>query len=294
VKGREVRIPAAILMSGTGSNARKILEYSPAGSRAPRYEIRVILSDNPDSNYRRIAEEHGVAARLNDIYEFYGVPRPGQGLSLEERRKLRDPDQRERFDLRSERLLAEFGVRLVALAGYDWIVSSFLCRAYVVVNVHPGDLRVRDSSGRRRYIGLGWVPTAKAILNGERFVHSTTHLVTPELDGGPIARVSRPVAVSLPPGLRGESLFPEGMDPREVLRQAVRQADEGSSADTLAARARKIQKRLKESGDWVEFPKTLDLVAALMQSGRLARDRAGGFLLDGAAPPDLFLQDAEE
>ncbi len=294
MKGKTGSIPAAVLMSGTGSNARKILEYSPPGRRTPRYQVRMILSDNPDSNYRRIADEYGVEARLNDIYEFYGVPHPGQGLGPEERRKLRDPHLRERFDRRSEHLLADFGIRLMALAGYDWIVSPFLCRAYVVVNVHPGDLRVRDSSGRRRYVGLGWVPTAKAILDGERFVHSTTHLVTPELDGGPIARVSQPVAVGLPPGVRGASLLPEGADPREIVRQAGRETGEDPSANPLVAQARKIQERLKESGDWIEFPKTLDLVAALMQSGRLARDRAGGFLLDGAPLQDLFLQDVEE
>jgi len=70
---RRDRIPAAILMSGTGSNARKLLEYARRSECA--YRVRVIISDNPDSNYRRIAEDLGVPAELNDIYAFFGVPR---------------------------------------------------------------------------------------------------------------------------------------------------------------------------------------------------------------------------
>jgi folate-dependent phosphoribosylglycinamide formyltransferase PurN len=287
-------------MSGTGSNARKLLEYAPPGRTAPAYRIRLILSDNPDSNYRRIAREYGVAAELNDIYAFFGVPSPEQGLTPADRARLKDPAGRERFDRRTREILDGYGIRLVALAGYDWVISAFLCRHYVVVNVHPGDLRVRDSSGRRRYIGLGWVPTAKAILAGERSVHSTTHLVTAELDGGPIARVSQGVPVDLPEGVTPDNILPEGVRLGEVIR-AVRSGDDPKLASSLlVTHARLVQERLKQLGDWIEFPRTLDQVAALMRAGRLGRGTAGepkegasgdGILLDGAPVEDLFLQD---
>jgi folate-dependent phosphoribosylglycinamide formyltransferase PurN len=286
---RRGRIPAAILMSGTGSNAQKLLEYARRSESA--YRIRVVVSDNPDSNYRRIAEDFGVPAELNDIYAFFGVPRPAQGLEPADRAKLKDPAGRERFDRRTREILDRYGVGLVALAGYDWVIAPLLCQNYIVVNVHPGDLRVRDSRGSRRYIGLGWVPTAKAILAGERSVHSTTHLVTAELDGGPIARVSQGVPIDLPAGVTSDNILPEGVQLGDVIR-AVRSGDDPDLASSLlVTHAKQVQERLKRSGDWVEFPRTLDLVAALMRSGRLGRGGSAGILLDGTPVEDLFLQD---
>ena len=291
---RRDRIPAAILMSGTGSNARKLLEYARRSECA--YRVRVIISDNPDSNYRRIAEDFGVPSQLNDIYAFFGLPRPGQGPEPADRARLKDPEGRESFDRRTREILDRYGVRLVALAGYDWVIAPLLCRSCIVVNVHPGDLRVRDSRGCRRYIGLGWVPTAKAILAGERSVHSTTHLVSPELDGGPIARVSQGVPIDLPAGVAPENILPEGARLGDVIR-AVRSGDDPDlESGLLVTQARQVQERLKRLGDWVEFPRTLDRVAALMRSGRLGRGADDGILLDGAPVEDLFLQDetAEE
>lgn len=288
------RIPTAVLMSGTGSNARKLLEYTPPGGGEPRYEVRVIVTDNPGSNYRSIAEEHGVAAELNDIYAFFGVPHTEQGLGPEDRARLRDRQRREGFDRRTDSILRRYRVKLVALAGYDWVVAPLLCGSYVVLNVHPGDLRVRDPDGRRCYIGLGWVPTAKAILAGERSVHSTTHLVTAELDGGPIARVSQGVPVDLPPGLIPGNILPEGVRLGELIR-SVRAGEEPQGAGGMLVRhCRAVQARLKELGDWVEFPRTADQVAALMQAGRLTRAAGDGrLLLDGAPVEDLFLQNEQ-
>jgi folate-dependent phosphoribosylglycinamide formyltransferase PurN len=289
-EARRKRIPAAILMSGTGSNARKLLDYAPPDRGEPAFQVRVIVSDNPDSNYRRIAEDHGVAAELNDIYRFFGVPRPGQGLAPADRVKLKDPGGRERFDRRTRDILDRHGVRLVALAGYDWVIAPFLCARYVFVNVHPGDLRVRDASGRRRYIGLGWVPTAKAILAGEGAVHSTTHLVTAQLDGGPIARVSRAVRIDLPPGVVPEEILPADVGLGDVIRAVRSGHDPELASGLLVTHARAVQERLKEEGDWIEFPRTLDQVASLMREGRLERAEGGGLLLDGAPVEDLFLQ----
>jgi folate-dependent phosphoribosylglycinamide formyltransferase PurN len=297
-QSRTGSIPTAILMSGTGSNARKLLEYTPADRRLPNYQIRVILSDNPASNYRRIAEDHGVPAELNDIYAFFQVHNPDQGLEPADRAKLKDPAGRERFDKRTQEILQSYGVQLVALAGYDWVIAPFLCRNFVVLNVHPGDLRVRDARGRRPYIGLGWVPTAKAILAGERKVHSTIHLVTAELDGGPIARVSQGVAIELPAGVAPSNILPRGARLADVLR-ALRTGDDPQLASgLLVTHAKAVQERLKRLGDWIEFPRTLDRIAALMIAGRLKRQPAGaggeGLLLDGKPVKDLFLQRLEK
>ena len=267
-------LPAAILMSGTGSNARRLLELPD-----PAFEARLILSDNPGSNAETIARERGVEFLLLDIRAFCG-PEPTA---------LREPALRAAYDQEVGRQLARRGVRLAALAGWDWVVGPELCRSFLFANVHPGDLRVTDPQGRRSYVGLGWVPSAKAMLAGERFVHSTTHLVTPELDGGPIARVSRPVPVELPAGVSPASLLPAGAGLGDVIRDIRYNGGRRFGEAFLYTHARQLQETLKERGDWVEFPATVQRLAELMLAGRLAQDADGGPRLDGNPPADLFL-----
>ncbi len=286
------RLPAAILMSGTGSNARKLLEQPD-----PRYEVRLLVSDNPASNAGRIAAEFGVQYAELDIYKFCGAPRPGaetEGGEYAMLRNggyamLRNPERRAAFDRELAAALRRSEARLAALAGYDWVLGPELCRAFLFVNVHPGDLRVRDGNGRRLYVGLGWVPAAKAILNGERFVRASTHLVTAALDGGPIARVSRGVPVELPDGLSPERLLPPGVSLKEIIRD-LGAGGKLYGREPIVRIARQAQERLKVEGDWVEFPRTVQALAGLLLEGRLTRAADGSALLDGEAAGDLFLQ----
>jgi folate-dependent phosphoribosylglycinamide formyltransferase PurN len=270
------RLPAAILMSGTGSNARRLLELPD-----PRFEVRLILTDNPASNAAAIAREHGVECVLLDIRAFCDV--------ASDPAALRDSQRRAAYDREVAARLAHSGVRLAALAGWDWVVGPELCRALLFVNVHPGDLRVTDPRGRRKYVGLGWIPTAKALLAGERFVHSSTHLVTPELDGGPIARISRPVPVDLPPGVTPENLLPEGAALGDLIRDIRYNQGRRYGEALLYTHSRMLQEKLKERGDWVEFPLTVQRLAELALAGRMVQKASGSVLLDGFPPRDLFL-----
>jgi folate-dependent phosphoribosylglycinamide formyltransferase PurN len=305
-------------MSGTGSNARRLLEQHD-----PRYEVRLLLTDNPSSNAARIAAEFGVECAELDIYRFCGAPRPGAYATLREGgqagqggagqagqseggyallRKgeyaalreggyalLRNPERRAAFDLELASALRRCGARLAALAGYDWVLGPELCRQFLFVNVHPGDLRVRDDRGRRLYVGLAWVPTAKAILNGERFVRSSTHLVTATLDGGPIARVSRPVPVELPEGITPDNILPPGVSLGEIIRD-LRAGGRRFGQEPIVLISRQAQERLKVEGDWVEFPRTVQALAGLLLEGRLTQAPDGAALLDGQPVTDLFLQ----
>jgi folate-dependent phosphoribosylglycinamide formyltransferase PurN len=282
------RLPAAILMSGTGSNARRLLELPD-----PCFEVRLILTDNSASNAARIAREHGVECALLDIREFCSrsvAYEPSRSVAYSPAvQGVRDPARRAAYDREVGRLLARHGARLVALAGWDWVVGPELCRAFLFVNVHPGDLRVTDERGRRKYVGLGWIPTAKAILAGERFVHSSTHLVTPELDGGPIARVSPPVPVELPPGVTAANILPQGAGLGDVIRDINYNEGRRFGEALLYTHSRMLQEKLKELGDWVEFPATVQRLAELLLAGRLVVDARGTVRLDGNPPGDLFL-----
>jgi len=173
------------------------------------------------------------------------------------------------------------------------VVGPGRCADFLLANVHPGDLRITDERGRRRYVGLGWVPTAKAILAGERFVRCTTHLVTPELDGGPIARVSRPLPIGLPPGADAGSLLPPGTGLGDLLRDIRQDGGRRFGNCLLYTHSRLVQDRLKEQGDWVEFPRTVQRLAELLREGRLRLEAGGRILLDGAPPADLFLKQGE-
>ncbi len=263
-------------MSGTGSNARKLLELPE-----PAFDVRLILTDNPASNAAAIAREHGVPCELLDIRAFCDAQADPQ--------RLKDAARRAAYDRAMGRLLARAGARLVALAGWDWVLSPELCRSFLFVNVHPGDLRVTDAQGRRKYVGLAWVPTAKALLAGERFVHSSTHLVTPELDGGPIARISQPVPVDLPSGATPANLLPEGAALGDLVRDIRYNQGRRYGEALLYTHSKRLQETLKERGDWVEFPRTVQRLAELVLAGRLVLDPAGSVRLDGAPPRDLFL-----
>ncbi|RLD92608.1 MAG: hypothetical protein DRI93_06400 [Aquificota bacterium] len=89
-----------------------------------------------------------------------------------------------------------------------------------------------------------------AILAGEKELRSTTHIVREEVDHGEILVVSEPVEVRL------EHSLEELLRDRELLESVV------SSH----------QQRLKEKGDWVIYPSTIQLIS----QGRVA-------LLDGVA-----------
>ncbi len=278
------KIPTAILMSGSGSNARKIIEY---GSKF--LDIRLILSDNPDSKYRSIAKDFNIDQALNNIYRFYGVE-PGK-ISAAGRKRFRDKQKRLTFDALTDKILKGYNIELIGAAGYNWLLSPLLCNNYIIVNVHPGDLRVRDDAGKRRYIGLGWIPTAKALLNGERYVHTTTHLVTAELDGGAIARVSAPVDVGLPEDFDRQKLLPPGVTLKELIHDLNNNGGREYGSVLLYSRSKELQEKLKVVGDWREFPITMHQVADNMLQGRLHQDESGLIMVDGGEAFDLFLKD---
>jgi len=276
------KIPTAILMSGSGSNARKIIEYN-----SKFLDIRLILSDNPDSNYKSIARDFNIDQALNNIYRFYGVE-PGK-ISAAGRKRFQDKQKRLTFDALTDKILKGYNIELIGAAGYNWLLSPLLCSNYIIVNVHPGDLRVRDETGKRRYIGLGWIPTAKALLNGEQYVHTTTHLVTAQLDGGAIARVSAPVAVGLAEDFDRRQLLPFGVTLKELIRDVNNNGGREYGSSLLYSRSKELQEKLKVVGDWREFPITMHQVADYMLQGRLHRDESGLIMVAGREAFDLFL-----
>lgn len=226
------------LMSGSGTNLVKIMEYQHAHN--PNFRIKMVFSDNADSN----------AARIGSIYGIYLCLRDYRTFCSRKRADWRDMDVRAEYDRETVEVLRKYGITTVACAGYMLKETPVLVHAFLNVNIHPADLSILDGQGKRKYPGDHAV--RDAILAGEQYLRSTTHIVTEEVDAGPILMVSSGLEVQLP-----DDFDPEN---RELVDKI---ADEH-------------QNRLKEKGDWFIFPKTLEYIA----EGRYATDVNGNIYFD--------------
>ena len=151
------RMRIAGLMSGSGSNLRKIIEHGRATEdregRAP-YHVVVIFSDNPASNAEKIGNDYKIPVIIRDLEAFYkGRGKPRRDLAV-----------RAGFDQGTVEALKPFNVDVAAYAGYMSIATDLLINAFLGVNVHPADLSVMNGD-RRKYTGDHAV--RDAILAGE-------------------------------------------------------------------------------------------------------------------------------
>lgn len=266
----------AIMMSGSGTNAKKIIERYLADKERGDVTFRpvVIFTDNPNSKAERIAREDykssglEIALVTNPIREFYA----------KKSAEMKDMLVRDEYDRQQANMFQDFGIDAIAMAGYDWVISPSLCDFFTLVNVHPGDLRVLNDHNKRKYFGLGWVPSAKAILDGKQYVHTSVHLVTSELDGGPLMGLSapEPVPQQVAPLQNRRVLLGEGMNSLKEVMDYVRQNPDMPDAD-IASKfpiygfAKDCQERLKVNGDWIVFPQ----VISDLSRGNYQQDKQG-------------------
>lgn len=275
----------AIFMSGSGSNAVKILERAVAQRERGEVSFNPVLvfSDNPKSNALKIANTFGVSYSLNSIRDFY------EGRSA----PLNDMTTRTRYDQEQQGLLEDLKIDAIALAGYDWVLSPELCEDYLISNVHPGNLRTRGTDGRRRYIGLGWIPSAKAILNREENVYTSVHLVTSGLDEGPLLAVSAPQPVPKEAlSLEKKVLLGGAMSLKEVTAFIKSHPELGEEEIVkifpIYRYARDCQERLKVHGDWIEFPEAIENISL----GRYQTDEQGKLYFEGNPIPNGLEREA--
>jgi len=249
----------ACFVSGSGTNARKIIERSLEDDSL--YKVALIFTDVRDDRLKKSGEKR---CRAMDIAEEYGIPYECEDIRdfyrSKGRKNRRDLSLRPEFDERVVAKIASHGIDLVALAGYMSITTEPLLETYRgrIVNVHPADLSLMNGD-ERRYVGIHVV--RDAILAGETELRASTHVVRKKVDYGEILVVSEPVPVELP----------EGVDLEEL------EGDKGLLREVVEAH----QDRLKERGDWVIFPLTINMIA----EGIFALDGEGGVYLDGEPAP---------
>ena len=145
----------AVFASGTGSNARKIMEYFAGHATI---EVRAVVTNNPAA---------GVLAHAHHC----GVPSLVITRSL-----LAD---REWFS----RQLTAFGVERIVLAGFLLLIPEYLTREYSdrIVNIHPALLPLYGGKGM---YGMHVHDAVKAA--GESRTGITIHLVNERFDEGRI------------------------------------------------------------------------------------------------------------
>jgi folate-dependent phosphoribosylglycinamide formyltransferase PurN len=252
-KGRGMRVAA--FMSGSGTNVirllerEKTLEKEPGGSP---FHIIFIFSDRSDgrSAGETIAFDNAIPYFSYDIRKFYSL----RGL----KRSAVTPkalSARREFDSVASRLVRAFDIDIIALAGYMSYLTLPRC-----VNVHPADLSIIASDGKRKYVGDRAV--ADAIANGETDLRSSTIWIDAGVDTGPLLMVSPALPVALP------SPLPDLLKDQNAFQKVV---DE-------------YQSRLKEVGDWRIFPQTIEMIAW----GRFSIDEHNTVYVDGQPVPEGY------
>ena len=196
------RVRTAVLISGRGSNMTALIE----AARSPDFaaEIVLVLSDNPAAAGLSLARKAGVAAEAVDFRAYKGKPA---------------------FEAALATRLAAASAEIVCLAGFMRLLSPPFVERWKgrILNIHPSLLpNLRGLNTHERALAEGFAEHG-----------CTVHLVTAELDAGPILAQARVLVLA------------------------------GDDASALAARVLKEEHRI--------YPQALDALArSLSPGGRLA------------------------
>jgi phosphoribosylglycinamide formyltransferase-1 len=145
----------AVLISGRGTNLQSIIDAVRGGSL--RATIAIVVSSRAGAAGLLRAREAGIETACFSV---------------------RDYPERDAYDRAIAALLRARDVDIVCLAGFMRIIGRPLVDAYPnrILNVHPSLLPAFPGLDAQR----------QALEHGVKVSGATVHLVTGELDGGPI------------------------------------------------------------------------------------------------------------
>lgn len=167
MSSRKFRI--AVLASGSGTNAEEIFRYF---KQHDEIEVVLLLSNNSSAFALQRAVNHGIPAAHFDRAEF-------------------------REGTRILNLLREHQVTHIVLAGFLWLIPSYLLDAFPnrIVNIHPALL---PKYGGKGMYGSRVHEAVKAAGDAETGI--TIHLVNERYDEGKVLFQGRcPIAETLTP-----------------------------------------------------------------------------------------------
>ena len=153
IDGRRI----GVLISGRGSNLQAIIDAIAGGRLAA--ELAVVISNKPDAAGLQRAARAGVETLVMRHTHYAS---------------------REAFDLAMVDELRRRSVDVVCLAGFMRLLSSAFVKAFPnrILNIHPSLLPAFPGLDAQR----------QAWTHGVAVSGATVHIVTPELDDGPIVR----------------------------------------------------------------------------------------------------------
>ncbi len=155
-------LPFAVLISGQGSNLAALIDATHHGLIAG--EIRQVISDRPAAGLEHARRAH-IPARIVERVAYPG---------------------RIAFEAALADALDAANIEWIVLAGFLRVLSAAFCRRFAsrMINLHPSLLP--------KYRGLD--THRRALAAGDTLHGATVHLVTAELDGGPlIAQAAIPI-----------------------------------------------------------------------------------------------------
>lgn len=236
------------LMSGEGTNLQKIIEQELELKRhySYPYHVAVIFTDNAKSNAVQLGTQYDIPVVVHDIKSFYKNKNLCQ----------KNLEVRKEYDAETANIFRSFSITVLAYSGYMSIATTSLTKSFLGINVHPSDLTIKNDDGTKKYVGKNAV--RDAILSGEKYLRSTTHLVEDKADYGRIMMLSEPIEVLLPNDFDKNN--PNSVD--------------------LAEKINKL--RLKEFGDWKIFPKTILDIA----KGKYSIDDVGNIYYEDSILPN--------
>lgn len=150
----------AIFASGTGSNARKIIEHF---KNLPDVRVALVVSNKKDAGVLDIARAHDIPTQVLTRKMFY-----------------------ETEDLLG--ILKQHDIGFIVLAGFLWLIPSYLVQSFdkKMVNIHPALL---PKYGGKGMFGRHVHEAVKA--NGETETGITIHYVNEHYDEGDIVFQAR-------------------------------------------------------------------------------------------------------
>ncbi len=141
----------AVLVSGNGTNLQSIIDAIKEGYISD-VKISYVISSSPQAYALKRAEENAIRSTVVEKKDLVSRLKP----IFEE-------------------------VDLVVLAGFLWIIPDELLKIRPMINVHPSLLPLFGGKGM-----YGMKVSEAVIASGMKISGPTVHLVTNDIDGGPI------------------------------------------------------------------------------------------------------------